>query len=446
LPRFLGLFLLAAMLLGVGLSFSGAHAQGLTGCSGTQPTYYVASMDMTIDPGASNFVSSSLNDAQSQCANHFVLVMNTFGGDGQSMDNIIQGISKYQAAGGTFITLIAPGGAHAFSAGSYIAEASDRIYMVPGTTIGSATPIVYNIPTGEENTTLTKDINGFTAYMQSLTSRFHRNSTATGLMVTKGVSYPADRAAALHVTDGLINATSLDGALSFINVTSPYTLHTPGVSSVAISILSDPNVSGLLFLVGVFAVLADLYHPTIILSVAGVVAIALALVGLGIFGAPTISIFLMLLGAGFIFLELKTHHGVSALIGVIIFAVGFLLIFNTPPPPANPSPGVPPQANFIQIGTATYVMLAAIGGAGVLGSIYLYRVRLEMSRKKPYQDPTRVVGKTGRLEADLPAGGESVANIESEDYSVTSSEAISAGTIVKVKEVKGLKLVVEKAS
>src|SRR5712692_8085368 len=177
-----------------------------TSCS-NQPSYYVASMNMSIDPGAQDFLASAIGDAEAACANHFVFVMNTFGGSGANMDNMISAISSYQATGGTFITLIAPSGSHAFSAGAYIAEASNKVYMTPGTAIGSATPIVYNIPTGEENTTLTKDINGFTSYMQALASRFSRNATAAGLMVTKGVSFTAEDAARLRVIDGEFNAT-----------------------------------------------------------------------------------------------------------------------------------------------------------------------------------------------------------------------------------------------
>jgi membrane-bound serine protease (ClpP class) len=211
---YLQLAILGGFLFLLGMQVA-ANAQS---CTGTQPTYYVASMDLTIDPGAQDFVMTSMGDSQASCANHFVLVMNTFGGDGRSMDNIIKAISNFEAGGGTVITLIAPSGTHAFSAGAYIAEASDLVYMIPGTTIGSATPIVYNIPTGEENTTLTKDINGFATYMQSLTLRNHRNATATALMVTRGVSYTADRAARLHVIDGVLNATSVAGALSQIGV------------------------------------------------------------------------------------------------------------------------------------------------------------------------------------------------------------------------------------
>ncbi len=401
-------------------------------------------MDLTIDPGAQDFVSSALGDAQAACANHFILVMNTFGGNGQSMDNIIGAISSFDANGGTVTTLIAPSGAHAFSAGAYISEASDKIFMTPGTAIGSATPIVYNIPLGEENTTLTKDINGFTTYMQSLTSRNHRNATATGLMVTKGVSYTPERAAQLHVIDGVLNATSLPTALSQLGVPPTTEVHGPGIRSLALSTLSDPNVSGLLLLLGTFAILADIYHPTLILSIAGVVIIVLALLGLGVFGASATSVFLMFLGVAFIFLELKTHHGISATLGVIIFIVGFVLIFNTPQ--GNPTPGSPPVGNFIAIGPSTYVLLGTVGAGVVIGSVYLYRIREGLAKRLPSQDLARLIGKEGRLMSDLRAGGTSEAVIASEVWSVTSAIDIPRGRTVRVTAIHGLKLTVESVS
>jgi len=153
-----------------------------------QSSVYVASLDQNIDPGAEDFVVSSINDATSSGIHNFILILNTNGGSGANMENIISAISNYESAGNNFTTLIAPSSAHAFSAGAYIAESSNQIFMVPGTVIGSATPIVSGIPTGEENTTLTKDINAFTAYMQALTGSHNRNATATALMVARGVS------------------------------------------------------------------------------------------------------------------------------------------------------------------------------------------------------------------------------------------------------------------
>src|SRR5213083_333288 len=154
-----------------------------------QSNFYVASLNQDIDPGAEDFVVSSINDATSQGIHNFILILDTFGGNGQNMDNIIIAISRYRGAGNSFTTLIAPFGAHAFSAGAYIAEASTNITIVPGTSIGSATPIVFGIPAGQENSTFNKDVNGFAAFMVSITGANHRNTTATELMVRKGLSY-----------------------------------------------------------------------------------------------------------------------------------------------------------------------------------------------------------------------------------------------------------------
>ncbi|HZY46819.1 MAG TPA: hypothetical protein VFE96_03375, partial [Candidatus Bathyarchaeia archaeon] len=62
-------------------------------------SYYVAAMNMNIDPGAEDFVVSSINDATSQGVHNFILVLDTFGGNGQNMDNIITAIANYRGAG-----------------------------------------------------------------------------------------------------------------------------------------------------------------------------------------------------------------------------------------------------------------------------------------------------------------------------------------------------------
>ncbi|HEX4921343.1 MAG TPA: NfeD family protein [Candidatus Bathyarchaeia archaeon] len=414
-----------------------------------QSSVYVASLDQDIDPGAQDFVVSSINDATSSQIHSFILIINTNGGAGNNMEEIIKAISAYEGAGNTFTTLIAPGSAHAFSAGAFIAESSTNITMIPNTVIGSATPIVSGIPTGEENTTLTKDINAFTQYMISITP-IYRNATATGSMVSHGNSfscqaYTSCYAYQQHVVDKVLNVSTTQDALNAMGA-SGTEIHTAGSRSLFLSIISDPNLDSILFLAGVFAILADLYHPTLIFTVIGAAAIALALLGLGVFGAPLASIILMMIGAIFIFLELKTHHGVSAIAGVVIFIVGFLLIFSLPS--SAPAPAGTPQGTLpgsIQIGILTYTVLGLIGGGGVLGSIYLYRVRETLMRRPPAQNPKAIIGKQGRLTSDLKAGGVATANIESEDFSVTATEDLPRDTLVKVKDLQGLKLVVERA-
>ncbi len=409
---------------------------------------YVASLDQNIDPGAQDFVVSSINDATSSGIHNFILIINTNGGAGVNMENIISAISVYEDAGNHFTTLIAPGSAHAFSAGAYIAEASTNITMVPHTLIGSATPIVSGIPIGQENTTFAKDLSAFTEYMKSITPGY-RNVTATGQMVTLGRSYSCQTYASCyakqqHVVDVVLNVSSTQDALTSMGAGGA-PIHTPGITSTFLSIISDPNLDSILFLAGTFAILADLYHPTLIFTVVGGVAIALALLGLGVFGAPFVSIILMLIGAVFIFLELKTHHGVSAIAGVIIFIVGFLLIFSLPS--SSPAPAMAPSGSgtFIQAGVLTYTILGLLGTGGVLGSIYLYRVRETLMNQPPAQNPKAIIGKKGHLTSDLKAGEVATANIGSEDFTVTGSTDMPKGTLVRVKDLQGLRLIVEQA-
>ena len=419
------------------------HAQTCSVLSG----YYVASLNANIDPGSADFLSSAVGNAQAQCAAQFVFVLTTNGGDGGSMESMVGSINAFQGMGGTFTTLVAPQGAFAFSAGAYIAEASNKIYMVPGTTIGSATPIISGIPTGEENSTLTKDINAFRSYMETLAGSNGRNATNAGLMVSRGVSYSCASLAncaaqEAGVIDGVLNATSLPSALALLSVPPSTPVDTPGIRPVLISIFSDPNVSSLLFLVGVFAVLFDIYHPTLILSVVGVVIVALALFGLGVFGASPLAVFLMIVGAAFIFLEVKTQHGISALAGVIIFIVGFFFVFQFPP--ASASNPTLPAVNFSPIPDITYGLIVGLGAAIVIASIYLRSIRDALRRRPKVNEPSVLIGKDGTMESDMAAGGRGVATVASEEWSVTSTQELKRGDAVRVKGVSGNTLTVEK--
>ena len=449
--RLLKLVLVIALVLALGSQVAPSRAQNQS-CS-TKTGYYVASLNADIDPGTADFMSTTVGNAEAQCAANIVFVLVTNGGDGASMESMVSSIAGYQQWGGNFTTLVAPQGAYAFSAGSYIAEASNQIFMEPGTTIGSATPIVSGIPTGEENSTMTKDINAFASYMATLTSANGRNATATALMVTGGVSYcstpmpPACPSATKEdVVTGVVNSTTLQGALSYLNVPAGTPINTPGLRSSLISILSNPNVSSLLFLLGVLLVVADLFHPTIILSVVGVAVIAAALFGLGTFGASPLAIILMIIGAAFIFLEVKTAHGISAAVGVIIFVFGFLLIYQFPPAAAATPSGAtpPPTGTFSGIPDITWGLLVALGAAIVIGSLYLRSIRDALRNRPKVNEPSVLIGREGTMKSDLEPGGRGVAQVASEEWSVTSSEELRIGDPIRVKGVTGQTLAVEK--
>jgi membrane-bound serine protease (ClpP class) len=400
-------------------------------------------MDMDIDPGAESFLKSAISDAQSQGTSTFVLILNTNGGNGVNMENMVSAIQSFASSNHTFITFVGPAGQHAFSAGAYIAEASTKIYMTKGTAIGSATPIITGIPSEELNSTLRKDTDAFATYMESLAAFNHRNATAAGLMVTQGVSYTPEQATTLGVINGEINGTSVQQGLSQLGIPASTPIHTIDARSALLSILSDPTIASLLFLVGTFSILVDLYHPTIVLTVVGAVLIALAIYGLGSIGASALAISLMVIAAAFIFVELKTHHGIFASIGVVVFALGFFLVFEAPPPS---SPGSPPSGNFYQFGALQIGLVSGLGALVVLGSVFLYRYRTRVLGGQPLVGTSHLIGNIGIVRTRALPGEKGVALVSSEDWSVVSDQKLEPGDKVKVIGADGVVLKVEKVN
>jgi len=176
--------------------------------------------------------------------------------------------------------------------------------------------------------------------------------------------------------------------------------------------------------------------------------IAGALFGLGVFGASPLAILLMVIGVAFIFLEVKTAHGISATVGVVIFVVGFLLIFQFPPAsssaPSQSNPIPPQPASFSGIPDITYGLLVALGAAIIIGSLYLRSIREALKRRPKVNDPAVLIGKEGHMESDLIPGGRGVAMVSSEEWTVTSTQPLQKGDQIIVKGLSGQTLAVEK--
>ena len=175
-----------------------------------------------------------------------------------------------------------PNGAGA-SAGSYIAMATNKILMGPGSAIGPSTPIVVGGTPLEQNHTQAY----FLSYMQSLAQNWGRNTTAVYYMVQADQAYSANEAVAYTVADGI--ATSLSDALNQLGLSqNPQVTLSENFSEQVLSVLSNATLDGILILVGIIAIVIDIYHPTIVLSIVGIIAIALGLVGAEIIGASAL--------------------------------------------------------------------------------------------------------------------------------------------------------------
>jgi membrane-bound serine protease (ClpP class) len=388
----------------------------------------VVNFNVGVDPGSAAMMSRAVSTAVSQDASAILIVMNTPGGLLQSMLSIVDSISSANQSGVPTYTYVPPNDLAA-SAGSYIAMASNKILMGHGSEIGPSTPIVEGGTPLEQNHTEDAMI----SLMVSLAQKWHRNTTAAYLMVYADQAFSAQQAYAVGISNGF--AENLSQALSELGLSGrPLIYINENFYEQLVSTLSNSVVDGILILLGELAVVLDLYHPTILLTVAGIIAIILGLVGLGVIAptaaGSTLGIILLIVGGALIVLELKLGHGFAAMGGVATGALGIL--FLTLGVPSSPSP----------LNTTTEVELIALVGVGVVGGVYIRTIIRPIRAKKKLTGPESLVGKVGVALTDLNPAGE--VRVEGIMWRArVAAGAIPAGSTVKVTGREGLSLVVE---
>jgi len=412
----LALSLLAGLSSGVGTTQGGA--------------VIVVNFDVGVDPGSAAMMSRAVSTAESQGASAILIVMNTPGGLLQSMLSIVDSIGSANQSGIPTYTYVPPNDLAA-SAGSYIAMASNRILMGHGSEIGPSTPIVEGGTPLEQNHTEDAMI----SLMVSLAQKWHRNTTAAYLMVYADQAYSAQQAYEVGISNGF--AENMTQALSELGLSGkPLVYVNENLYEQLVSTLSNSVVDGILILLGELAVVLDLYHPTIVLTVVGVIAILLGLVGLGVIAptavGSTLGIILLIVGGALIVLELKLGHGFAAMGGVATGALGILFL----------TLGVPSSPSLIN--TTSEVELLALVGVGVVGGVYIRTIIRPLRAKKKLTGPESIIGKMGVALSELNPEGE--VRVEGVVWRAKSaSERIGSGEKVVVKARDGLTLIVEKA-
>ncbi len=229
------------------------------------------------------------------------------------MLDIVASIQQANQSGIPTYTYVPPD-ALAASAGSYIAMASNGISMGPGSEIGPSTPIVEGGTALEQNHTE----DAMVSLMVSLAETWGRNTTAAQAMVVSDVAYSAADAHQYHLSEG--NASTLQGALSLFGLGPSYTVVQEGVYDQLLSALSDPNLYGILILLGAIAIVLDLWHPTFVLSIAGAIALVAGLVGAEVVGSSLLGLAVILTGVALMLLELWLGHGFAMMGGAVVGA------------------------------------------------------------------------------------------------------------------------------
>jgi membrane-bound serine protease (ClpP class) len=402
------------------------------------PHVDVMTLDTTIDQSSLQYLTSSISTAQSDGAQALVIEINTPGGDLDSMESMKVAELNSRVP---IITYVSPTGAWAASAGAFVALAGQVAAMAPGTTIGASSPVT---STGGDigSTEKAKIESVLVNDMKSIQQAYGRNVSLAQNMVTNAASYTDDVAYSDHIID--LRATSLGNLLAQVNnrqvtlASGKVTLHTSGVALVtlnesvaasAYSLLLDPNVDFLLFVVAMIGIFVEIFHPGAILpGVTGAIALILFLFGAGSLSPNWAGLALM--GLAFVLLVLDvrlTTHGILTVGAVISLVVGALLFFNS----GGPYQG--PQVNSLLV----YIT------AGVFGLMSLYIVTIVVrTRRQPVTTGTEgMIGAKAMAltplnpEGRVDYGGENwAAVLENPDTS------IDPGTEVRIISIENLRL------
>jgi membrane-bound serine protease (ClpP class) len=268
--------------------------------------------------------------------------------------------------------------------------------------------------------------------MTSLAEKWGRNTTAVFNMVQADQAFSASDALTNHVADGPAN--TLDNALNQLDLASnPKTNLSENLYEQIISALSNPILDGILFLIGVIAIVIDVYHPTILLSIVGIIAIIAGLIGAEIIDASVLGIVILIIAAALIVVELKLGHGFALIAGVILGAFGiFYLSLGLQYSPS-------PITGLAEIELGLLVVF------GVLAGLYVRWVIGPLRRRTKLTGAEAMFGKIGIAVSDLKPNGE--VRVQGEIWRAESiSGEILKGEKVKVKSLKGLVVIVEKLS
>jgi membrane-bound serine protease (ClpP class) len=402
-----------------------AHAQN------TDKNLILINLDEEIDPGSGAMFQSALSQLSNTSTAAVIIVMNTPGGYLSDMENIVDSINATEAKNIPVYTYIVPDGWGA-SAGSYVAMATDLIYMGNGSFIGPSTPEVVGGTSLEQNHTTA----GMEGFMTSMAQAHGRNVTAAYSMVANNTYYTADQAVKIGLVEGIcnnlsdfINLLGLKG-LTQINVNpSPYDNF--------LSFLSDSYVDGILILIGVVAILLDLYHGSVVLSIVGLIAIGLGLVGIEIIGGQLLGLLFIVLGSIIMLLEIKTGHGIALISGLVLGIIGAFLLSPEYISSKSISGSVSPF-------NTTNIIISVVLIVIALFIVYYLTQIFKGFKFKKFTGGESLIDKVAVARGDFTENG--WVSIEGQEWQAISVEKtpIRKGEKVVVAGRDGLKLIVKK--
>lgn len=412
-----------------------------------------------IGPATADYVVRGIARADADKAGLVILRMDTPGGLDTSMREIIRAILSSNVPVATYV---APSGARAASAGTYIAYASHIAAMAPGTNLGAATPVAIGIGGGGEDKGKTdksddkggdakpspptleiKAMNDAIAYIRSLADLRGRNAEWAERAVREAASLSSMNAAADNVIDFIApDIPSLlrqaDGKRVSV-AGMPMTLATrdlmpnemaPDWRTQVLSVITDPNVALIFMMIGVYGLIFEFMSPgAFVPGIAGAVSLLIGLYALAVLPVNIAGVALILLGIGLLITEaFMPTIGAFAVGGVIAFLVGAAILID------------PDQVGF-QI---NWAIVGAMAAVSVGLSALVLRLAVKSRSRPVVTGAEQMIGMAGKVEDWSGASG--YVFVRGESWNAISALPLSPGTPVLVTRVDGLTLTVVPAN
>ncbi|MGA8265984.1 MAG: nodulation protein NfeD, partial [Ignavibacteriaceae bacterium] len=309
--------------------------------NGQTTNVLVITLDGAINPAASDYIHYGIEQAVKHNSECLVLRLNTPGGLLESTRTIVSDILQSPIP---VVVYVSPPGSRAASAGVFITLSAHIAAMAPGTNIGAAHPVSLQ---GQMDSTMTEKVtNDAAAFIRTISEKRHRNVKWAEDAVRKSISITETEALKDNIIDLIANNTK--DLLEKINgeeihtATGSAILNTKNAEIINIdmsfqqkllSILSDPNIAYILFMLGIYGLLFELYSPGLIFpGVVGVISLLLAFYAMHTLPINYAGLALIIFSVILFVLEIKiVSHGLLTIGGVISLILGSVMLIKTDP-------------------------------------------------------------------------------------------------------------------
>ncbi|MEK8081678.1 nodulation protein NfeD [Pseudomonas sp. XK-1] len=410
-----------------------------------------------IGPASADYVVRGLARAQERGAQLVVLNMDTPGGLDTSMRAIIKAILASPVPVASYV---APSGARAASAGTYILYASHIAAMAPGTNLGAATPVAIGMPgapsgkpadegkkpqeEGKQESPAdamsAKQINDASAYIRGLAQLRGRNVEWAEQAVRQASSLSAEEALQRKVVDYLASdladllrqlqgknfqAANMDVRLETVG--APLISLEPDWRTRLLAVITNPSVALILMMIGVYGLIFEFSNPgSGVGGVLGGISLILGLYALQLLPVNYAGAALILLGIGFMAAEaFLPSFGILGIGGVAAFVFGALILIDTD----VPGFGIP-LALIIGLALSSVLLIGLIVGMALRA-----RGRLQVSGDQPLLGSRTAILA---VQADDPCGGWVL--LQGERWQVQSDTPLVPGQQVQVQARNGVRL------